>query len=54
MTKMYDQQFLKDTIYLLKDQIADLSKWSVYNEDKYSDAITIIESELKEIERTSK
>jgi hypothetical protein len=54
MTKMYDQQFLKDTIYLLKGQIRDLGTWSVYNEDMYSYQVAELEKALKNLEKEIK
>jgi hypothetical protein len=50
MNDLYDQKYLKLTIQVLKDNIHDLSLWSVYNEDKYNEEVSALEKHIKHIE----
>jgi len=43
---LYDKTFLWDTLFLLQNQICDLSSWSVYNDD-------ILNEEISELEKQS-
>jgi hypothetical protein len=46
---IYNNQYLKDTIASLKDQVADLHTWSVYNDDKLSDELAEIDELVKKL-----
>ena len=54
MNDLYDKKFLDLTIQVLKDNLDDLSKWSVYNEDKYSEEVSALEKHIKHIEKDLK
>lgn len=55
MTEQTDQNFYskeygKLTLSVLKDNVDDLSKWSVNNGDKFIEEIAIIENLITEME----
>lgn len=49
--KFYDKAFLKDSLYLLKSQLEDLSMWSVVNGDKFNEEISLIKEAIELIEK---
>lgn len=46
-TSIYDEEFLKSTLSLLQSELDDLDTWSVYNEDKFNDEISIIRNAIE-------
>ena len=36
---IFTKKYLKDTLYLLKEQIKDLGEWSAHNDDKHNKEI---------------
>ncbi len=46
-TSIYDEDFFKSTLSLLQSELDDLDTWSVYNQDKYNDEISIIRKALE-------
>lgn len=49
MFTQYDKKDLKITVQILKDQLKDLEKWSVYNDDKFSEEIYTIKNILNKL-----
>lgn len=49
MKKMYNRQYLEDSLYLLKANIDDLARWSVYNNDAYLYEIANMKDQITEI-----
>jgi hypothetical protein len=45
----YNKDYAKDSIDIALDNLKDLSLWSTYNEDRFSDLIVTIIDALKEI-----
>ena len=39
INNLYDKKFLITIVAIILDQVADLSKWSVYNDDKFNEEI---------------
>jgi len=48
---MYDLKYGKDTLTLLKSWIADLSIWSVYNDDAFNEEIFEMKQLAKRMEQ---
>lgn len=49
MFTQYDKKDLKITVQILKDQLKDLEKWSVHNDDKFSEEIDTIKNILNKL-----
>ena len=47
--KFYTKKFLEDSIYLLEEQLQDIEKWSVYNDDKHSEEISEIKEKVEKL-----
>lgn len=47
----YDQEFLANTIFGLIKDIDDLSKWSVYNDDKFNEEIAELQELIEELNK---
>lgn len=52
--ELYDQDYLDNTILLLKYEVKDLHKWSVYNNDKINEKLAELDDLILEIEEEAK
>lgn len=52
--ELYDQDYLDNTILLLKYEVKDLHKWSVYNNDKLNEKLAELDDLILEIEEEAK
>lgn len=51
---IYTKQFLTNILEIIKDDIHDLQMWSVYNEDRFGEEITKLNSALDTIVQSTK
>ena len=54
MKDLYTKDYLVLVIKILKDNIHDLSLWSVYNADKYNEEVSALEKHIGHIEKDLK
>lgn len=50
MRDQYTKDYLKNVLLILKDQIEDLTVWSVYNGDTFLEEITKLTDQAKRVE----
>lgn len=43
----YDEKFKDNTIQIILDELEELDKWSVYNDDKYGELLETIKKSVK-------
>ncbi len=51
MNEEYTVKFLYDTLFLLSNQIEDLEKWSVYNNDTCLDQINTLKEQFEALKK---
>ena len=49
MKELYSLAYLKESLSLLKADIEDLGKWSVYNDDKYNKEIGLLQAMVSDL-----
>lgn len=52
MSELYDLKFANDTAQIILDQIEDLEKWSVHNDDALNEETHELRAKVEAIQKT--